>query len=291
MGFYRKIDSRIQNDRKFRSLSRDARLAWYDIFSHPNLNNFGAMRTTIVGLAADLGEDHKTFVKAFEENQQKDLIKFSDMFLWFPNFLKYNAPASANVVKSWPKLLDALPDCGLKNECIHTLASFCREKGIEEPLDLKKGLIEDLTEALSKEHSKENMISIYISNKEVKEESEKPLETIPPYHEIVQYLNNTVKAKFQVTDSLKHHVNARFKESATLDDFKYVIDIKNTEWSGTEREQYLRPKTLFSPENFWSYRNQKTPRSAEELKELERQKARDIFNAREAAKEKEKNAS
>ena len=38
--------------------------------------------------------------------------------MWLPNFLKYNAPESPNVVKSWKKLLDLLPECAMREDML-----------------------------------------------------------------------------------------------------------------------------------------------------------------------------
>lgn len=75
------------------------------------------------------------------------------------------------------------------------------------------------------------------------------------YKEIIDYLNQRTGRKFRVTDTYRKHMNARFKEGFTLEDFKIVIDKKCVEWMGTEWEQYLRPHTLFGTK-FDGYLNQ-----------------------------------
>lgn len=77
------------------------------------------------------------------------------------------------------------------------------------------------------------------------------------YKEIVDYLNSKSEKHFSSgSTKTKTLINARLKEGYTLEDFKYVIDIKCEEWKGTKMEQYLRPETLFSPK-FEGYLNQK----------------------------------
>ena len=75
--------------------------------------------------------------------------------------------------------------------------------------------------------------------------------------EVIDYLNTKADKhyKYSTANSVKH-ISARLKEGYTLEDFKYVIDIKCEEWKGTNMEQYLRPETLFSPK-FEGYLNQK----------------------------------
>ncbi len=76
------------------------------------------------------------------------------------------------------------------------------------------------------------------------------------YKIIIDYLNEKAQSKFKyTTKATKSHINARLKEGFTVDDFKYVVDVKTNEWIGTEWEQYLRPNTLFGTK-FESYLNQ-----------------------------------
>ncbi len=75
--------------------------------------------------------------------------------------------------------------------------------------------------------------------------------------EVIDYLNSKANTKYKhTTDKTKKCINARLNEGFTIDDFKNVIDIKTTQWLGTEWEQYLRPETLFGPK-FESYLNTK----------------------------------
>lgn len=73
---------------------------------------------------------------------------------------------------------------------------------------------------------------------------------------IIDYLNSKLNSKYKYSsEATVKHINARLNEGFTVDDFKIVIDKKYAEWKGTEREQYLRPQTLFGTK-FESYLNQ-----------------------------------
>ena len=82
----------------------------------------------------------------------------------------------------------------------------------------------------------------------------------PPYEEIISYLNQKLETKYSHTSrDTKKHIQARFRDGFTLDDFKYVIDVKVSEWGNDSKmSSYLRPKTLFGTK-FESYLNQKLP--------------------------------
>lgn len=86
--------------------------------------------------------------------------------------------------------------------------------------------------------------------------------------EIVAYLNERTGSKYRAsTDATKRHINARFNEGFTVDDFKIVIDIKTNEWLGDAKmKKFLRPQTLFGT-NFESYLNQQTPSKKEKVEE------------------------
>jgi len=104
---------------------------------------------------------------------------------------------------------------------------------------------------------------------------------------IINYLNLVLKTRYSSkTKATRELINARLKEKYTLDDFKQVIDIKNSEWSGDSKTAvWLRPSTLFG-NKFESYLNQKPKsvmdglpqnlRTAFELAEKEQNKPREI---------------
>jgi len=83
--------------------------------------------------------------------------------------------------------------------------------------------------------------------------------------EIIKYLNQKTGAHYRVnTPETIKHINARLKEGFTLENFKYVIDVKWDEWKGKfnkegkNMEDFLRPITLFGTK-FESYLNQAKP--------------------------------
>jgi hypothetical protein len=134
MARYRKIDTRIWNDAKFREMSERGQLAFLFALTHPNMTMLGAMRATIPGLAAEYGHaiPEKAFRQAFQEGLSKGMAKHDEnaSFCWFPNFLKYNKPESPNVVKTWPEAFDMLPECAMKAQLLQHLKDFV--KGLSE---------------------------------------------------------------------------------------------------------------------------------------------------------------
>jgi len=79
MARYRKIDTRIWNDEKFRAFSDDAQLIFLFLLTHPHMTALGAMRATIPGLAAEKGWTLARFSKGLQEPLRKGMVKVDKM--------------------------------------------------------------------------------------------------------------------------------------------------------------------------------------------------------------------
>ncbi|MGO4643242.1 hypothetical protein AB4Z43_32960 [Mesorhizobium sp. 2RAF45] len=130
MSRYRKIDTRIWNDEKFRGLSDEGKLAFFFILTHPNMTALGAMRATLPGLAAELEWPPEGFRQAFGEALSKGMAEHDEKgsVIALPNFLKYNQPESPNVVKAWAACLDLIPEGDLKTLTIQRAKAFLKGK-------------------------------------------------------------------------------------------------------------------------------------------------------------------
>ena len=166
MGKYRKVDTRIWNDEKFMDLSRDGKLVFFFLLTHPSLTALGAMRHSIPGLSSEMRWLSKAFAKAFGEAFRKGLLEYDERacFLALPNFLKYNHPESPNVIKSWSDSLDLLPECPLKNKLIYRVKVFVEA--------LPEAFREALPEAFRKS----------MPNQEQEQEQEQDLLKEPPLY-------------------------------------------------------------------------------------------------------------
>lgn len=122
---YRKVSVQIWNDDRFHSASDQGKLAFLYILTHPQMTSLGCMRHTIAGLAAELGWDVYAFREAIAytiqvgipddipDGSRKPMLMVDEEYslVVLPNFLKHNQPESINVVKSWEKLVELLPEC------------------------------------------------------------------------------------------------------------------------------------------------------------------------------------
>lgn len=92
------------------------------------------------------------------------------------------------------------------------------------------------------------------------------------YEEIIKYLNEKISSHFKPTSkSTQRLINGRLSENYTIEDFKYVIDVKTNEWKdNTKMSKYLTPDTLFNASKFEKYRNQQMPKQQNLQKQDER---------------------
>ena len=92
------------------------------------------------------------------------------------------------------------------------------------------------------------------------------------YEKIIKYLNEKTGSHFKPTSkSTQRLINGRLSENYTIEDFKYVIDVKTNEWKdNTKMSKYLTPDTLFNASKFEKYRNQQMPKQPNIQKQDER---------------------
>ena len=92
------------------------------------------------------------------------------------------------------------------------------------------------------------------------------------YEKIIKYLNEKTGSHFKSTSkSTQRLINGRLSENYTIEDFKYVIDVKTNEWKdNTKMSKYLTPDTLFNASKFEKYRNQQMPKQPNVQKQDER---------------------
>ena len=131
MARYRKISPSIWNDAKFRSLSDNGKLVFFMLLTHPQTSAIGTLRAYPQGLAPEMGWSEKAFREAFREASEKGMVVCSekDGLIWLPNFTKYNAPESPNVLKSWAGSLEDCPECALKNKVYEHVKAFAESLG------------------------------------------------------------------------------------------------------------------------------------------------------------------
>lgn len=130
MSRYRKIEVKTWSDEKFRELSPllpSGQALWFFLLTGPHTGPIpGMFRAGRAAMAEELGWPQEDFDKAFQEAFQLGMVKadFKARFVWLPNAIKHNKPESPNVVKSWGREFDLLPECELKAEAFEELKAF-----------------------------------------------------------------------------------------------------------------------------------------------------------------------
>lgn len=161
MAHYRKIDTRIWNDAKFRALSSEGKLAFLYLLTCPNMTALGAMRGTIEGLSAELRVPPEAFTEvfgeAFDEGLSKGCLKHVSKLaiydqeaacIYVPNFVKYQAAESPNVVRAWAKTLEYIPECRLKILAVQGAQVFVQGMSLGFRKAFQEAFSEPLTEGI-----------------------------------------------------------------------------------------------------------------------------------------------
>lgn len=130
MARYRKVDPRIWNDAKFSSFPERGKLLFFYVLTHPNMTMVGMLRATPEGLFSELGLSEADCEAGWQAVCRAGVVQVAKQgLIRLPNFLKYNAPESPSVVKSWPSCFDLLPECDLLNEAKRDIENYLIQKG------------------------------------------------------------------------------------------------------------------------------------------------------------------
>ena len=90
---------------------------------------------------------------------------------------------------------------------------------------------------------------------------------------LVDYLNKKTGSNCRATKSVAERIGDLVADGYTAEDMARVIDLKVSEWGGSEKmRQYLRPSTLFG-EKFEEYVQQPDPPEVEESRRAEKELA------------------
>lgn len=152
MARYRKIDVRMWNDRKFRELSDNGKLAFILLLTHPDTTQIGTIRTRVSNLADELGWQRDAMSHAIQEVTLNGMIDADEKagLMVINNFLKYNAPSSPNAFKSWCELIDLMPECDLLDKHVARLKTFVDGLSVGMRNAIPNDLIDAIKDAMSR---------------------------------------------------------------------------------------------------------------------------------------------
>lgn len=175
MARYRKIDVRMWNDRKFRELSDNGKLAFILLLTHPDTTQIGTIRTRVSNLADELGWQRDAMSHAIQEVTLNGMIDADEKagLIVINNFLKYNAPSSPNAFKSWCELIDLMPECDLLDKHVARLKTFVDSLSV----GMRNAIPNDLIDAIKDAMSRTNGQPCCIQEQEQDQEQDKEIHT------------------------------------------------------------------------------------------------------------------
>nr|DAV73208.1 MAG TPA: replisome organizer [Caudoviricetes sp.] len=252
MARYRKIDTRIWNDRKFRELDDKSKLAFFLVLTHPDTNQLGMLRSRSVALAMELGWQPDAMLDAIQTLCQMGMLMVDEKagFIFIPNFLKYNPPNGPNAVKGWAGLIDLMPECNLLALALSHLKPtiFGLSEGVRSaiPDDIKDAIshaipddIKDANETASRIQEQEQEQDIYIPSEDgivetavsdpQASEVEKPKKGIDcPYKKIIADFNEILGPFLgmcqKLTPTRQKDMRARWRDCMKDGDFQTQED-------------------------------------------------------------------
>jgi len=254
MSRYRNIHCLIWNDDKFPFASDNCQLVWFHLFTTPMTNPIGIYKAPIEGLAAEKRWKLEKYKKAFNEGLNKGFWRYDEKFhvILFPNYFTHNKPANPNVLKSWVKHYDEIPNCILKNESMQSLKAFA--KGWGNPF-------ESITESMGVTFAKQEQ------EQEQEQEHGKPENGYKEKaKEILSALNLKSGKNFKETKNNLKHIIARLSDNFTVSDCMKVLDTKIKDEYFIEKPKYYNPETLFRPSNFEKYLNENAKSEPETIR-------------------------
>lgn len=135
MARFSKVTRRMWGDAGFKALTAappNGQTLWLRLLTGPELTTIpGLFQAWEAGLAQSLGWPLEGFRKAFGEVFREGLAKadWKAGLVWVPNAIRHNEPESPNVVRSWRRTWEELPESPVKDEAFHVLKAFAEAKG------------------------------------------------------------------------------------------------------------------------------------------------------------------
>lgn len=124
---YRKVKITMWNDPSFRALSPlppSGQSLFVYLLTGPFTGIIpGLFKAGRAALSEELGWDVEAFDLALGEALSLGMVKADTQarVFWLPNAAKHNPPTSVNVIKSWVRAFELLPECNLKYEALESL--------------------------------------------------------------------------------------------------------------------------------------------------------------------------
>ena len=234
MARYRKIEVKTWGDIKFRSLSPlqpSGQALWFYLIAGPRTTAIpGLFSAGPAAMAEDLDWDIKAFHEAFQEVLAEGMVKvdFKAKLVFLPKAVEHNKPESPNVVVSWGKEFELIPECELKIEAYNTLKAFVS--------GMSKGYKEAFEKAFNKPSFKSSRKTMPNQEQEQEQEQEQDIkdtlssELDANAESIFSFWCSTMdKQKSAFSKARKKNVIDRLKEGYSIEEIQQaIVNCSNT---------------------------------------------------------------
>ncbi|WP_407821807.1 hypothetical protein [Citrobacter portucalensis] len=152
-------------------------------------------------MAEELNWDVEAFDLALGEAIALGMVEadLKARVFWLPNAVKHNPPASVNVIKSWARSFELLPECSLKDKAYEALKAACYgvsgamgmafDKAFSLPKDKAKSLAKPLPSGIQKAVSSKQILTPSLNAGAIKNpngDQELPPPAMPRFQRVVQ---------------------------------------------------------------------------------------------------------
>lgn len=116
---YRKVAVSFWNDEAVLDLEPQAKFVFLHILTSPAMSRLGLMRHTPEGILAECGLAQELLPRI--EAALFPMVRFdrAHCLVWCPNFILYNMPQNADVIRGWADDLENLPQCPATREALN----------------------------------------------------------------------------------------------------------------------------------------------------------------------------
>lgn len=275
MARYRKIDVRMWNDRKFRELSDNGKLAFILLLTHPDTTQIGTIRTRVSNLADELGWQRDAMSHAIQEVTLNGMIDADEKagLMVINNFLKYNAPSSPNAFKSWCELIDLMPECDLLDKHVARLKTFVDGLSV----GMRNAIPNDLIDAIKDAMSRTNGQPCRTQEQDQEQEQDKEIHTHEHHPKAFETFAGRVceKPVSLRTEAIEEELPLEEpKEQVSSASKKETVESQAKREAKAQRLQKPEELTDEFWQDFLSYRKQKKAPVTERVVSLLRKEAK-----------------
>jgi len=125
-GPYSCLYREIWDDKKFYTLSEQAKLVYLFLISCPMGNGLGCFKAGMAAMIEEMRYTDKGFKKGFNEGLEEGLFEYNAeaRVLLIPTYFNRNLVTNPNGIRSLAKDFSKLPDCDLKDKCYQIVKAF-----------------------------------------------------------------------------------------------------------------------------------------------------------------------